>query len=119
MNPIEIYEAVLNGRISRFPRDFFSGEGINCNTSVCVPIIKYLIEDKLNWNEEDIKENLTRNVFREYKLGGMLTHIFDDSPYLALNFAYPNKYNPWELKRDNEKLLDKETWNRGYKMANR
>lgn len=100
MNPIEIYEDVLSGRLQRFPKDFFSYEGKICMENICTPIIKYLIEDKLNWSEEDIKNNLERKTFRENKLGGMLTHIFNDSPYLAINTAYPNKYKPWELKRN-------------------
>lgn len=99
MSPIEIYEELLNGRIARFPKDFFSYQGKNCKENICAPIVKYLIEEKLKWNEEDIKNNLTRKVFREYKLGGMLTHLFNDSPYLAIDTAYPKKYNPWELKR--------------------
>lgn len=100
MNPIEIYEEVLNGRMTRFPKDFFSYEGKYCKRNICVPIIKYLIEEKLNWDKTEIKNNLTRKVFREYKLGGMLTHIFNDSPYLAINTTYPNQYHPWEMKRN-------------------
>lgn len=29
----------------------------------------------------------------------MLMQVFNDSPFLAINNAYPNKYKPWELSK--------------------
>ncbi len=99
MKSIEIYELVLSGKIKRFPKGFFSCQGIVNIENVCIPIIQYLIEKKLNWNNEDISTKLTRKTFREYKLGGMLTHIFNDSPYMAINVAYPGRFKSWEISR--------------------
>lgn len=95
---VEIYELVLNGNIQRFPANFFSSNGIIDKANTCIPIIKYLFEEKLKWNKDEICKYLTRKTFREYALGGMLTHYFNDSPYEILNLAYPNKFQPWELK---------------------
>lgn len=106
MKSIEIYELVLSGKLKRFPKDFFSCQGIVNIENVCIPIIQYLIEEKLKWNNRDICNKLTRKIFRKYKLGGMLTHIFNDSPYAAINTAYPDRFKEWELARYSTKLLD-------------
>ncbi len=95
---VKVYEDVLLGRIQRFPFNFFSSSGVIDYTNTCIPIIKYLIEKRLKWNREDVCKYLTRKTFHQNSLSGMLSHYFDDSPYEALNTAYPGEYKPWELK---------------------
>lgn len=58
---------------------------------------KWLIEEKLKWQENDIKEKISHKVFFENGLGGMLRQLFNSSPYDAINATYPNKFKPWEL----------------------
>ncbi len=94
---IKVYEDVLSGKIYRFPAGFFSSYGIIDYTNVCIPIIKYLIDEILKWNHEEVCKNITRKTFHDYALGGMLSHYFNDSPYAALDVAYPGEYKPWEL----------------------
>ena len=57
----------------------------------------WLIEEKLKWNDDDIKEKLSANIFIQNSLGGMLVILFNSSPYLAIENAYPGKFKPWEL----------------------
>lgn len=95
---VKIYEDVLLGKIHRFPSNFFSSSGVIDYTNTCIPIIKYLIEERLKWTRDDVCKYLTRKTFHQNALGGMLSHYFDDSPYEALDTAYPGVFKPWELK---------------------
>lgn len=94
---IKVYEEVLSKRLYRFPAGFFSSYGIVDYTNVCIPIIKHLIEEILKWDHEEVCKNITRKTFHDYALAGMLSHYFNDSPYAALEIAYPGEYKPWEL----------------------
>jgi len=63
MDPIEVYKLRLDGIIRKFPRGFFSKEA-------CTKIIRYLIEEKLKWSDEDICQNLSQKAFKENELLG-------------------------------------------------
>lgn len=94
MDAIEIYEYVLSGRLKKFPMGYWKdSEGFN-NAVKC---FKYLIEDKLNWSDDDIKKHLSRKIFIEYRLYGMFKTYFDGSPYSAIQALYPNKFKPWDM----------------------
>ena len=53
---------------------------------------RWLIEEKLKWSEDTLLENLSARIFRENGLRGMLNAVFVNSPYAAINNAYPGKY---------------------------
>ena len=57
----------------------------------------WLIEEKLKWSDEDIRKKLSKKIFKENSLGGMLSNLFKNSPYLAIENAYPGKFKQWEL----------------------
>lgn len=59
---------------------------------------KWLIEEKLKLTDEQVKEQLSRDLFERNGLRGMLRHCFKDSPYLAISSAYPNRYNKCDFK---------------------
>ena len=69
----------------------------------------WLIEEKLRWNDDDTKEKLSANIFIQNSLGGMLTILFNNSPYLAIENAYPGKFKPWELPSVPKKFWNLET----------
>jgi len=58
---------------------------------------RWLIEEKLKWSHEDVCEYLTRKVFSDNNLYGMLTLCFGNSPYAALQATYPGMYEPRKL----------------------
>ena len=58
---------------------------------------KWLIEEKCNWFDIEKRIKPTANIFIKYKLGGMLQLLFNNSPYEAINTAYPGLFMPWEL----------------------
>ncbi|MBQ3422244.1 MAG: hypothetical protein IJH34_11395 [Romboutsia sp.] len=68
---------------------------------------KWLIEEKLKLNEDELKEKLSRDMFEENGLRGMLRHCFEDSPYKAINSTYPNKYQKNDFKNYYIKMTGK------------
>ena len=69
----------------------------------------WLIEEKLKWSDEDVRRNLSQNTFKENSLRGMLDVLFNGSPYLAIENAYPGKFKPWELPSVPKKFWNLET----------
>ena len=69
----------------------------------------WLIEEKLKWDDDDIRKKLSKKIFKENSLGGMLSNLFKNSPYLAMENAYPGKFKPWEVARISKKFWNMET----------
>ncbi|MBQ3422017.1 MAG: hypothetical protein IJH34_10175 [Romboutsia sp.] len=59
---------------------------------------KWLIEEKLKLDDEQIKKQLSKKIFKENGLGGMLQYCFNNSPFEAINSTYPNKFKELEFK---------------------
>lgn len=95
LSAIEVYSKVLSGDLNRFPQGFWKGDyGLKNG----IEITKYLIEDILKWDKNDIKENLIVLTFNKHKLAGMLKSLFKQSPFLAIDAVYPNEFKPYHLK---------------------
>lgn len=113
MSAEEVYDLLLNKKIKCFPNNFFSGEYGQVNAGKC---LKYLLEDKLKLNKEDIPSVISSEFFRQYRLAGMLGLCFNYSPYKALNYIYEDVYKEWELGNvprnfwDDEKALEAINW---------
>lgn len=93
-SPEGVYQMVLDGTLERFPIGFWSmpecyDYGIACT--------KYLIEEVLKWDIHDVKAKLNADVFHKNKLRGMITKLYHNSTYDAINSAYPNTYKPWDI----------------------
>ena len=83
----------------------------NCNEKYdnAKEVTKTLIEKVLKWSDDDIKNKLSRNTFRENSLNGMLNYLFNNSPYRAIENAYPGKFKPWEVARVSKNFWNMET----------
>lgn len=90
----EIFKDILDGKIKRFPTGYWKQPGIEIE---CVIITRYFIEKVLKWQDSDIREKTCEMIFRKYHLSGMLEYVFNRSPFLAIENAYPGKYKVWEL----------------------
>lgn len=67
------------------------------NSQTAIEATKWLIEECLKWDDYDVKTKVDSNIFNLYKLNGMLSTVYNDSVFSAINTAYPNRYHPWEL----------------------
>lgn len=94
LEPQELYQKILDGKIRRFPPNYWKQSGVEEVTAI---ITRYFIEQILNWDEKDIKEKTNEMVFRKHRLSGMLEYVFDRSPFQAIDNAYPNKFKAFEL----------------------
>lgn len=92
---VEIYKEILRGDRKQFPKGTWMRPDSLYNATKC---IKYLIEDKLRLTDEEIKNTVSTDFFKNYKLYGMLAHCFESSAFNVINHVYPDKFKPWELK---------------------
>ncbi len=67
-----------------------------------------LINEKLKWDEEMVKKYLTKKIFIENGLDGMLRVLYDNRLYNALKEIYPN-LQPWELRATSKNFWTTET----------
>jgi len=89
----DIYEEILQGGRKTFPKGTWNYK------NDAVRLVKYLIDEKLQWTRDDVCSKLSKDTFKKWKLGGMLQKCFNDSPYEALEATYPEMYRPWELAK--------------------
>lgn len=94
LSPIEVYNLVLEGKLRTFPNGYWKGDFGMDNARKC---IKYLLEEKLKFTDDDIRKNFKCAFFHKYKLWGLLQKCFDASPYKALEFTYPGRFKEWEI----------------------
>lgn len=59
---------------------------------------RWLIIEKLKLSKEDLKEQLSNRLFYDNGLGGMLSNCYNNSPYLAIESAFPGVFKVWEFK---------------------
>ena len=92
---IEMYKEILKGTRKKFVNGTWQRPDAITNS---IKVTKYLIEERLKLTDEEIKEQLSVNLFKDNNLYGMLNSCFKDSPYQAINETYPNKFKEWEFK---------------------
>lgn len=103
---ISIYEDVLSGKLKKFPKDFWTCEFSKYYSKV---VMSYLFFKKLNWSIQDIKDNVVFNLFKEYKLAGMIRILYGNSVYEAISELCPNDFMPWELRNAPKGYWSEET----------
>lgn len=86
LEPVEIYMYILNENIKGFPFGYWTSDDAKDKASQCV---RYLIEEVLNWNKEDIYTKFNREIFIKYKLRFMVQKCFEGSYHKALVYTYP------------------------------
>ncbi len=91
---IQVYEDVFANRRRRFPNNFFHGDLGRARAAV---ITRYLLEDKLGIDVEDVPRMIHKKLFYENGLTWMLGSCFDWSPYKAIDNAYPGKFHKWQF----------------------
>lgn len=59
--------------------------------------IKWLLEEELKWDIQDIKENISHQVFIDNNLLGMLKRAFNFDLFEAIDCVYPGTFKRWEI----------------------
>lgn len=91
---IQVYEDVFANRRRRFPNNFFHGDLGRARAAI---ITRYLLEDKLGIDVEDVPRTIHKKLFYENGLTWMLGSCFDWSPYKAIDNAYPGQFHKWQF----------------------
>ena len=94
MDAVEVYKLLLRGEIKKFPNGFWVQPEAKQNAAKCT---RFAIEELLKLDDEEVKKVVNTTFFKKIKLLGMVSICFDDSPFKALDNAYPNKFKPWQL----------------------
>lgn len=97
------YPAIDNARPGLFRKWEFKSSSVGndfWNKDIAIEAIKWSIEEKLKVDFERLPNEIIKQTFVENNLGGMLTQLFNNSPYSAINAAYPGKYTQKQFKRN-------------------
>lgn len=68
-----------------------------CEKENRVDAIKWLIEEKLQWSLDDIKEKFSRKILLDYGLATLMTYYH--SSFDIINEIYPDIIHAWEIKQ--------------------
>jgi len=99
LSDIEIYDLILQGRVLKFPSGFWVDRNVEEAKEVAIQLLKYLIEEKLKMNREDIKRKLSKKFITKYKLH-TASKLFGRSAIKYLMSCYPQKYEAWQFTND-------------------
>ncbi|MFS8355141.1 hypothetical protein ABHN12_29140 (plasmid) [Bacillus nitratireducens] len=91
----EIYQEILDSKRNRFPKGTWSDDQDN---NLAKRVIKYLIEKVLKWDKKTTLKSWKSQLIIKYKLGGLLSVKYHDSPYVMINDVYPNCFKEWEFQ---------------------
>ncbi|MCU4734261.1 DUF4046 domain-containing protein [Bacillus cereus] len=92
----KIYQEILDGKRSKFPPRTWSEDK---SKEFAKRVTKYLIENLLKWNPEQLKEGWNQQLIIKYRLTGVLNIVYGNSPYAMLNELYPDYFKEWEFKK--------------------
>ena len=90
--PEQVYQAVLDGRLKRFPNGFWNTYGAEQRAARC---LRYLYENILHLKDLEIPEVTTVELLYKYKLKGLLVRVFKGNLFNAMENAYPGVYKPY------------------------
>ena len=93
-SPYKAIEFYTNGRIKPWemritPMSYFDSEENQIHA------IKWLFEEKLQWNENDFKTKVKRDIFDNNGIASLLSRY--DNYFEVIDLAYPKRFFPWEI----------------------
>lgn len=86
----------LEGKIAQLPYGFWRCVKGKEHSRIA---IKYLIEEHLKLNLDDVPKAMSAKTFHEAGLFRILVEFFDSSYYKALEYTYPGHFEPWQFRK--------------------
>lgn len=97
LDDIEIYEFLLQGTISNFPSGFWANRNVEEAKEVAIKLLKYLIDERLKYNKDDVKREVSKMFLTKYKLH-TASKLFGRSAIRYIICTYPEEqYQPWQF----------------------
>jgi len=94
---VRVYKKVLEGELDKFPLNFWK-EDIGGNSYIGAKECTIYMYKYIGWSYSDIINESDKSVFRDNKLGGMISTLFNNSWHMAIYNAYP-EIKPYMLKK--------------------
>ena len=85
----------LEAKIAQLPYGFWRCDRGKDHSRIA---IKYLIEEHLKLDMDDVPKVMSAKTFHEAGLFRILVEFFDSSYYKALEYTYPGYFHPWEFQ---------------------
>lgn len=100
LEDIEIYELLLQGRISNFPSGFWANRSVDDAKDIAIKLLRYLIDEKLKLSKENVKKEVPKLFLTKYKLH-IASKLFGRSAIRYIKYSYPEEgYQPWQFQHD-------------------
>lgn len=106
-SPFNSFNAAYPNRIK--PWEFVCNKKGTNNKETAIEATKWLIEEKLKWDDDQILKCLSNSVFAKYGLLGIITHVYNGSVYTLIEDTYPGRFKPWEFVHTPNGYWTKET----------
>ncbi len=87
-NAIEIYKEILQRKRLRFPKFFFENKGEEKANA----IFRYLFEQELQWNKEQVIDKLDYFIIKKYKLTSIFNRFYKHKIGFLIRSIYPNSF---------------------------
>lgn len=98
LDDVECYKKVLSRELKQFPKHFwdkpYSMQSVKA-------IVKYLLEEKLCVDLDNLHKILSVKFFQDNRLLGMIHAVFDCKVYDLVEYVYPNKYARFQFNVSN------------------
>ena len=91
---LQVFQKKIKGEIKIFPQSFFQF----LTQEDLKEMMRYFIEDFLQWDEKKICNEFNTIVFIQYGLRTVLNKFFEGDPKLVLDLVYPGKYQYQDLR---------------------
>lgn len=91
---LQLFQQKLNGELKIFPQSFFQF----LTQEDLKEMMRYFIEDFLQWDEKKICNEFNTIIFIRYGLRTVLNNFFEGDPKLVLDLVYPGKYQYQDLR---------------------
>lgn len=89
LDDVECYKKVLSRELKQFPKHFWDKP---YSMQSAKAIVKYLFEEKLCIDLNNLHKILSIKFFQDNRLLGMLQIVFNQKIYDLVEYVYPNKY---------------------------
>ena len=110
------YRAVDNAYPGKFKEWDFTQQGMwqgEEGLKLAIKATKWMIEEIEKIPLREIPQKVSKRTFKDNGLSGMLSHVFNDSPYRAVDNAYPGEFKEWQFRHHREMWQGEE----GLKLA--
>lgn len=85
-------EDILPWQLGSVPKGFWR------DRDNCIRAVKWLVEEKLAWSDEEIRKQYNKTIFQDHNFTGLLKHGINGDTWSILNDAYPGKFKRYEVE---------------------